>query len=160
MEFLNWLIRYLPENLHLILASRNRIFSDGEKLRLGRRIKEIGADVLRLEKKDVESYSRSLGIRLSGGRTDILDRCCEGWFSAVYLNLIAYESRKQFMLDGTSIYQMIFEILVEPLPEEEKRLLTILGMADEFTIEQAVALWGDPLARQLLKNLVEKSLYQ
>ena len=41
MEFLNWLIRYLPENLHLILASRNRIFSDGEKLRLGRRIKEI-----------------------------------------------------------------------------------------------------------------------
>ena len=159
MEFLNWLIRYLPENLHLILASRNRIFSDGEKLRLGRRIKEIGADDLRLEKKDVESYSRSLGIRLSGGEIDILDRCCEGWFSAVYLNLIAYESRKQFMLDGTSIYQMIFEILVEPLPEEEKRLLTILGMADEFTIEQAVALWGDPLARQLLKNLVEKNAF-
>lgn len=32
-------------------------------------------------------------------------------------------------------------------------------MADEFTIEQAVALWGDPLARQLLKNLVEKNAF-
>lgn len=83
----------------------------------------------------------------------------EGWFSCVYLNLTAYLSEGHFIEDSASIYDMIFHILLDPLPSDYRKLLTFLGLADEFTGSQAVYLWKNDSAREMLKNLTENNAF-
>lgn len=158
-RFLAWMIRYIPEHFHLILASRNRIFSDGEKLGLGCRIKELGTEILRLEREDLKPYCKKYGVSMPEEQLDLLDRACEGWFSAIYLNMISYQENKKLMLDGGSIYDIISELLMTHLPREQNELLIILGMVDEFTVEQACFLWGSREAEELLRSLREKNAF-
>lgn len=158
-ELLFSLALHAPDCLHLILTSRNPVFSPGEKLRLGQRVLEIDTCDLSLTLNELNSYCTLCGIRLKADSLQILHQTTEGWFSCVYLNLVSFLSSGHFILDGASIYDTIYHVLLEPLAREEKKLLTILGMADEFTGAQAVYLWGDETARILLKQLTENNSF-
>lgn len=158
-ELLFSLSLHAPSCLHLILVSRNPVFSQGEKLILGQRVLEIGIDDLSLTPEELNNYCALCGFKLNTDSLKILHQTTEGWFSCVYLNLVSYLSSGHFILDSASIYDTIYHVLLEPLGDEERKLLTILGMADEFTEEQAVYLWGDETAQILLKQLTENNSF-
>ena len=146
----------LPE-FHLILASRNPIFSPSEKLRLGKNLLEIEAVTLSLQPGELKNYCSLCGLKLDAASLSSLHQLTEGWFSCVYLNLTAYLAEGHFIEDSASIYDMIFHILLDPLPSDYRKLLTFLGLADEFTGSQAVYLWKNDSAREMLKNLTENN---
>ena len=148
----------LPE-FHLILASRNPIFSPSEKLRLGKNLLEIDAVTLSLQPGELKNYCSLCGLKLDAASLSSLHQLTEGWFSCVYLNLTAYLAEGHFIEDSASIYDMIFHILLDPLPSDYRKLLTFLGLADEFTGSQAVYLWKNDSAREMLKNLTENNAF-
>ena len=57
-QFLCRLAYRLPENVHLIVASRNRFLPGEQVVRLGRRLHRIEADGLRLNREELLAYCR------------------------------------------------------------------------------------------------------
>ena len=86
-EFLCALVNRLPENVHLIVASRDRFLPGDAVMRLGSRVYPIGAEHLRLNHTELSIYAHRCGTDLTDAQVETLLHASEGWFSAVYLNL-------------------------------------------------------------------------
>lgn len=112
----------LPE-FHLILASRNPIFSPSEKLRLGKNLLEIDAVTLSPSARRAEKLL--LALRLEAGcRLPLKPPSAHG--RLVFLRLSEPDSLprgRHFIEDSASIYDMIFHILLDPLPSDYRKLL-------------------------------------
>ena len=93
----------LPENVHLIVASRNRFLPGEQVVRLGRRLHRIEADGLRLNREELLAYTHRCGVEITAAHAESLLRSCEGWFSAVYLNLHALAERGSLLQPGSDI---------------------------------------------------------
>ena len=136
-QFLCRLAYRLPENVHLIVASRNRFLPGEQVVRLGRRLHRIEADGLRLNREELLAYTHRCGVEITAAQAESLLRSCEGWFSAVYLNLHALAERGSLLQLGSDIYAMFTAAMLESLPEKTRGFLAVMGLADEFTVEMA-----------------------
>ena len=63
-HFLCELAARLPDNVHLIAASRDKVLSGDQLLRLGGRLHRIGAGQLRLEGDELAAYAHRFGAAL------------------------------------------------------------------------------------------------
>lgn len=70
----------LPENVHLIVASRDRFLPADEVLRLGGRLYQIGTEQLRLNHTELSVYARRCGTELTDAQIEELLYSSEGWF--------------------------------------------------------------------------------
>ncbi len=157
--FLCALANRLPANAHLIVASRNTFLPKGEIVRLGHRLHRIGADQLRLNREELLAYAHRCGVELSEAQTESLLRSCEGWFSAIYLNLHAFAEHGTLLNEGGDIYAMFTAAMLEPLPKQKREFLAVMGLADEFTVEMAQAVAGMPDTETLLQELTEQNAF-
>lgn len=159
-QFLCRLAYRLPENVHLIVASRNRFLPGEQVVRLGRRLHRIEADGLRLNREELLAYTHRCGVEITAAQAESLLRSCEGWFSAVYLNLHALAERGSLLQPGPDIYAMFTAAMLESLPEKTRGFLAVMGLADEFTVEMARAVTALPDAGDLLASLSPAELLQ
>lgn len=155
---LQWAQR-LPENVHLIVASRNRYLSDDELVRLGGRVCLFGPKQLRLDKAGLGAYIRRCGGELSDEVVQKLLYATEGWFSAVYLSLQTLEDRGTLPDPCSDIYSLFTAAMIGPLPPMQQEFLTVLGLADEFTIEMARFVTGRDDAADLLAELTSRNAF-
>ena len=158
MFILQWAQR-VPNNVHLIIASRNRYLRDDELLRLGSRVCLFGTKQLRLDKAGLGAYIRRCGAELSDEDIDKLLYATEGWFSAVYLSLQTLEDRGALPDKNSDIYDLFTAAMFDPLPPMQQEFLTVLGLADEFTIEMAQVVTGRPDAADLLATLTRHNAF-
>lgn len=155
-QFLCRLAYRLPENVHLIVASRNRFLPGEQVVRLGRRLHRIEADGLRLNREELLAYTHRCGVEITAAQAESLLRSCEGWFSAVYLNLHALAERGSLLQPGSDIYAMFTAAMLESLPEKTRGFLAVMGLADEFTVEMARAVTALPDAEEVLRALTQQ----
>lgn len=157
--FLCMLARKLPENVHLIVASRNQLLSGEEILQLGSRLYQVEMSDLCLNPPELAIYAHKCGTKLDEKQLEELYHFSEGWFSAVYLNLCAYVKRGQLWQDSSDIHEMFTRAMIDPLPEKRREFLIMMGLADEFTLEMAMAVTGDDDAAQLLQALTQENAF-
>ena len=158
-ELLCEFARCAPPNVHLIAASRDRFLPGEEIFRLGGRLLQLGKDDLRLNRTELNIYARRCGLELTEAQTERLEQTCEGWFSAVYLNLRALREQGALLTEGTDIYEMFTAALLTPLEEDKRLLLAVMSQADEFTAEMARAVTGLDSARALLRELTGQNAF-
>ena len=158
-QFLCRLAYRLPENVHLIVASRNRFLPGEQVVRLGRRLHRIEADGLRLNREELLAYTHRCGVEITAAQAESLLRSCEGWFSAVYLNLHALAERGSLLQPGPDIYAMFTAAMLESLPEKTRGFLAVMGLADEFTVEMARAVTALPDAEEVLRALTQQNAF-
>ena len=77
-QFLCRLAYRLPENVHLIVASRNRFLPGEQVVRLGRLLHRIEADGLRLNREELLAYTHRCGVEITAAQAESLLRSCEG----------------------------------------------------------------------------------
>ena len=157
--FLCMLANRLPENVHLIVASRDRFLPAAEVVRLGARVYQIGTEQLRLNHTELAVYAHRCGTALSDAQIERLLYSSEGWFSAVYLNLRTLSERGVLPSRHSDIYATFTAAMIDPLPEKQREFLAVMGLADEFTVEMAQAVTGDADAGQLLSMLTEQNAF-
>lgn len=157
--FIFFWCRQLPENLHLIISSRGRIFTEAERIALGANLNEITVQHLKFGRDDVARYARACGIRLAQAQLDQLYNASEGWISAIYLNLNAYAGSGQLLAEQKNIYHMINQVLFETLDEETQCFLTTLCITDAFTLEQARLLSGNAQVEDLLQRVLDHNAF-
>lgn len=158
-QFLCRLAYRLSENVHLIVASRNRFLPGEQVVRLGRRLHRIEADGLRLNREELLAYTHRCGVEITAAQAESLLRSCEGWFSAVYLNLHALAERGSLLQLGSDIYAMFTAAMLESLPEKTRGFLAVMGLADEFTVEMAQAVTALPDAEEVLRALTQQNAF-
>lgn len=122
-KFLCGLANRLPENVHLIVASRNNFLPKEEILRLGHRLHRIGKEQLRLNHTELAHYAHRCGMDLTEAQVDSLLRSCEGWFSAIYLNLHSLAERGILLSEDADIYSMFTAAMLENLPPKMQEFL-------------------------------------
>ena len=157
--FLCMLANRLPVNVHLIVASRDRFLPAAETVRLGAKVYQIGTEQLRLNHTELAVYAHRCGTELSEAQVESLLYSSEGWFSAVYLNLRTLSERGVLPSRHSDIYATFTAAMIDPLPEKQREFLAVMGLADEFTVEMAQYITGDPDAGQILSLLTEQNAF-
>ena len=158
-DFLCGLANRLPGNVHLIVASRDRFLPAAETLRLGSKVYRIGTEHLRLNHTELAVYAHRCGTELSDAQVEALLYSSEGWFSAVYLNLLTLNECGALPEHDSDIYTTFTAAMIDPLPEEQQEFLAVMGLADEFTVEMARFVTGDDNAQKLLAALTEQNAF-
>lgn len=151
--FLCTLSGRLPTCVHLIVASRNRFLSGGEILQLSGRLLEITAQQLRLRQPELAAYVHRCGAYLNEQQLSSLLHSSEGWFSAVYLNLCAWNQTGSLPDRHSTIYEMFASEMLDPLPEAQQEFLSVMGLADEFTAQMACYITENPDTVPILNAL-------
>lgn len=149
----------IPENVHLIVASRNHFISDDWIVRLGGRLHRIEIDDLRLNAGELSAYIRRCGTSLTESQLEQLLKSSEGWFAAVYLNLCSFSKSGELPGKTSDIYQMFSASMLNPLPEDRKEFLSTMGLADEFTEEMAEFITKREDVHQILKMLTRQNAF-
>ena len=157
--FLCTLAMALPDNVHLVVASRDRFLDGAQIVRLGGRLHRIGADQLRLNHTELSIYARKCGVALTDRQMDALLRSSEGWFSAIYLSLCSFAERGVLSDENSDIYQMFTSALIDPLAEDEQEFLAMMSLADEFTAEMARRITGRDDVETMLTGLTEQNAF-
>ena len=157
--FLCMLANRLPANVHLIVASRDRFLPAAEAVRLGAKVYQIGTEQLRLNHTELAVYAHRCGTELSDAQVESLLYSSEGWFSAVYLNLRTLSERGVLPSRHSDIYATFTAAMIDPLPKKQREFLAVMGLADEFTVEMAQCITGDPDAGQILSLLTEQNAF-
>ena len=157
--FLCMLANRLPENVHLLVASRDRFMPGEELLRLGGRVYQIGTEQLRLNHTELSVYAHRCGTDLSEEQIEALLYSSEGWFSAIYLNLRTLSERGTLPSWGSDIYAVFSSAMIEPLPARQREFLVVMGLADEFTVEMAQFITGNRHTAELLTALTEQNAF-
>ena len=143
----------LPENAHLIVASRDRFLPAGEIVRLGGNLHQIGMEHLRLNHTELAVYAHRCGAELSEQQLEELLRSSEGWFSAIYLNLRALSERGRLPDASSDIFEMFTAAMIDPLPPGRQEFLAVMGLADEFTAEMARFVTENPETDAIIQDL-------
>ena len=158
-SFLCMLTNRLPANVHLIVASRDRFLPVAETLHLGAKVYQIGTDQLRLNHTELAVYAHRYGTYLTDAQVESLLYSSEGWFSAVYLNLRTLSERGALPDRNSDIYTTFTAARIDPLPEQQRAFLVVMGLADEFTAEMAQFITGDPGAERMLSVLTAQNAF-
>ncbi len=153
--FLCMLANRLPDNIHMIVASRDRFLPGEEALRLGRKLCRIGVEQLRLNHRAGRLCPplRYSAHRPAGGGPPLFQR-------GVVLRRVpaaAGPGRKRYLPDHTSdIYSMFTAAMIAPLPPKQREFLAVMGLADEFTAEMARFITENEDTDSLLLALTEQ----
>ena len=158
-DFLCTLTNRLPDNVHLIVASRDRFLPAAEIMRLGGRVYRIETEQLRLNHTELTVYAHRCGTELTDEQAESLLYSSEGWFSAVYLNLRTLSECGSLPDRNSDIYTMFTAAMIDPLPPKQREFLAVMGLADEFTAEMARFVTGDEDAEQLITVLTEQNAF-
>ena len=153
MRFICRISARLPENAHLIVASRDRFLPAGEIVRLGGNLHQIGMEHLRLNHTELAVYAHRCGAELSEQQLEALLRSSEGWFSAIYLNLRALSERGRLPDASSDIFEMFTAAMIDPLPPGRQEFLAVMGLADEFTAEMARFVTENPETDAIIQDL-------
>ena len=143
----------LPDNAHLIVASRDRFLPAGEIVRLGGNLHQIGMEHLRLNHTELAVYAHRCGAEISEQQLEALLRSSEGWFSAIYLNLRALSERGRLPDASSDIFEMFTAAMIDPLPPGRQEFLAVMGLADEFTAEMARFVTENPETDAIIQDL-------
>ena len=154
-----FLSRTMTEKFHIIFLSRNQIFGEDDKMRLGNLLCEITVEDLRLKEQELYAYSKYCDIQAANEEIHELSILCEGWISMIYLNFKSYVQNGTWLSKTEDIYTLINRTLLDPLPERSREFLILCGMTDEFTKNQAIYLWQNEEAIQLLESLTENNSF-
>ena len=157
--FLCMLANRLPANVHLIVASRDRFLPAAEAVRLGAKVYQIGTEQLRLNHTELAIYAHRCGTELSDAQVESLLYSSEGWFSAVYLNLRTLFERGVLPSRHSDISATFTAAMIDPLPEQQREFLAVMGLADEFTVQMAQYVTGNADAGQILSALTEQNAF-
>ena len=158
-DFLCTLARRIPENVHLVVASRDRFLTGGAVVSLGSKFHQITVDHLRLNHTELSIYAHLCGTELSDRQIESLLHSSEGWFSAVYLNLCSFAEQGKLPDNHSDIYEMFSAAMIDLLPDTQREFLIVMGLADEFSAEMAKFITGNEDTKQLLADMTSQNAF-
>lgn len=148
---MQFMLDNLPQNMHVIIATRHEPPIPLAQLRARRQLSEIDEQALRFTKSDTETYlNRIRGLGLSDDDLATLCRKTEGWIAGIQMAALSLSDRKDKTelirtLSGTHHYildYLLAEVLErQPPPLQDFMLRT--SILHTLSAESCHALYGE-----------------
>ncbi len=158
-ELLSLLSQRLPDRVRLVLLSRNRVFREADRFRLGGSLCHITMQDLHLTQDEILEYARACAIPMDAHQAAELYRVSEGWISLLYLLFRSYAQQGRWIFQTPDIFRLMDQVMLQPLDERKRRFLLVNGLTDSFTQEQAAYMWQDSDCEDLLISLTQENAF-
>lgn len=155
----SFLAERLPPQVHIVLLSRNQIFSAAAQLRLGSGLLTIGAADLRLRPEEICRYAACCRLPMTLSQAQALFAVSEGWRAMLYLMFRAYCQTGVWQPDSRSADTLIEQVMLDPLDERRRLFLLKNCLTEEFTAEQACFVWQEADGEALLHDLTHNNAF-
>ena len=114
-EALLFLLEHLPENLHLIIASRIDPPLPLARLRARHQLRELRTGELRFQREESAAFlTKSMKLPLQDETITALDERIEGWVTGLQLAALSLQGQPQQSINSlTGIHHFVFDYLAE-----------------------------------------------
>jgi len=141
LQVISFLLKYLPPNLHLVIASRSEPELDLAFLRAKGWVVELGADDLRFTGEEVERYfQQAVGLQLSPETVQALEERTDGWITSLQMAAISRNNQADpatllANLQGKAYYLAGFlaEEIFDRQPEDIRQFLLRSSILEALT---------------------------
>ena len=154
-----FLSEHLPEKVHIILVSRNTVFTKAQCMKLGRKLLRIPREAFQMGAEDILAYSKKCGLPLPPDEAKRLETFSDGWISLIYLLFCSYARHEKWQFETADINRLIQEVMIDPLSRRERAFLSICSIMEEFTERQLDFLWEDDDAVELLEKISSENAF-
>jgi len=149
----------LPDNVHLVLSSRNRVFSESELLSLGNKLLSLTIDDFKLSEEDVEKYAKNCGVELEKEQLALINANSEGWISLIYLQLKNYCQTGNWNEGTIDATKLMEQVVFDNLPAQKRRFIIANCITESFTLEQAQVVWLEGNTEEILDSLTRDNSF-
>jgi LuxR family maltose regulon positive regulatory protein len=167
-DVIDRLINHLPQNLHLVIVTRQDPPLPLPKLRASWTMKEVRSDALRFTRQETESFLSTMGIEeLTADDMAVLDKRMEGWITGLRLAALtlrntadreSFIQRFQVTVDSFSAEYLAAEVLAAQEPEVQEFLLCT-SILDRFCAPLCEAIVETVNGRIMLEELQRANLF-
>ncbi|KRW59532.1 LuxR C-terminal-related transcriptional regulator [Pseudomonas sp. TTU2014-080ASC] len=165
LEVMSALLEQLPQNVHLVIASRNHPGFSLSRLKLENRLLSIDQHDLRLSAEQVQLLNADLGgAPLSLEYIDSLLSMTEGWVAGVKIALLAYArsgARALQRFDGNQpeIVDYFGHVVLRQLPAELREFLLCCALLERFDGALCDHVMQRKGSARLLEDFAERQLF-
>ena len=161
LDSLDQLIRYLPDNLRLVLSARHDPPLAGlDRLRLAGRLNEIRADDLAFNQEETRQLLAGHGLELADADIYALLERTEGWAAGLRLAVLSASQTSDthaffahFQGSDRAVADYLVESILTQLPGSIRRFLLRTSICAELTPALATILTGRTDAGMVLDEL-------
>jgi len=162
-----FLLEHLPQQLHLVIATRADPALPIARLRARGQLTELRADDLRFTSEEVAAFlNEAMGLNLQPRDIAALEARTEGWISGLHLAALSMQGREDahaFVEAFTGGHQYIIEYLIEEVlgqqPEPVQRFLLQTSILDRLCALLCDALTGQGDGADTLEHLQRDNLF-
>jgi LuxR family transcriptional regulator, maltose regulon positive regulatory protein len=166
-ESMRFLVDHLPQQLHLVVASRADPPWPLAGLRARGRLLEIRASDLRFTSEEAAAYlHEAMGLDLTPADVDTLEARTEGWIAALQLAALSLQGRDdpaafvaEFAGDDRFVVDYLVDEVLDRQPGEVRTFLLETSILNRLTAPLCVAVTGRSDARTTLQGLERSNLF-
>jgi LuxR family maltose regulon positive regulatory protein len=166
-EAVSFLLQHLPENVHLVVASRTDPPFPLPKLRVEDQMTEIRAADLRFTSEEATAFlSDSMGLTLSAGDVVVLEEVTEGWVAALQLAALSMRDREDvsafveaFSGSNRHVLDFLTEEVLECQPKDVRKFLLRTSVLERMSAPLCDALTGYDDGQEMLERLERENLF-
>jgi len=165
---LNFLLKHLPNNLHLVISSRSQPSLELAYLRAKGKLVELGADDLRFTGEEVALFiQQTMGLHLPIETIQILQKRTDGWVTALQLAAVSLRNQTNpdallANLEGNAhvLVDFLAEEVLDRQPEEIRQFLlrsSVLEKMNSALCEAVVKPGAQPGYGTVMLNRLEQN---
>jgi LuxR family maltose regulon positive regulatory protein len=166
-DALTFLLRRLPPQMHLVIATREDPPLHLARLRVRGQLTELRATDLRFSSSEAAEFlGQVMGLDLSAKDIAALERRTEGWIAGLQLAALSMQGRKDvtgFIQSFTGSHHFVLDYLVEEVVEQQSEsvqdFLLQTAVLDRLTGSLCDALTGQGNGRATLEMLEHANLF-
>jgi LuxR family transcriptional regulator, maltose regulon positive regulatory protein len=166
-ESLTYFLNHLPDNVHLVLASRSDPPLPLGRLRASGEMNEIRMEQLAFSEEEAEHLlNEKMSLDISADDISVLLERTEGWPAGIYLASLSLQRREDkhayiesFRGSNRYILELLGEEVLAGLPEEVREFLLMTSVLRRMTGPLCDAVVGREGSGKLLRELARSNLF-
>ena len=161
------LLDHLPEQLHLVIASRQVPSIALARLRAQGELLDIGPDDLRFQADETSQFlNRAMALGLTDGQVKALDLRTEGWPAGLHMAAVSLAGRSDadvFIRSFTGSHRLVLDYLLEEVlrrqPADLQAFLLRTSVLDRLCPALCDAVMQQPVGLTSLRELEMANLF-
>ena len=166
-ESMRFLVEHLPEQLHLVVASRADPPWPLAGLRARGELLEVRASELRFTSQEAAAYlNDAMALDLTAADVDALEARTEGWIAALQLAALSLQDRDdptafiaEFAGDDRFVVDYLVDEVLDRQPGDVRTFLLETSILNRLTAPLCAAVTGRSDAKATLEDLERSNLF-
>lgn len=145
-------------NLHIVIISRNRPSDEYIELELKQKCMIMWQDTIAFNFNETVGFFEANGIMMKEKEKEEVYEYTGGWVTAIYLALIQYHNEKT-LNNSLKATELIKTAVYDKFDETTKKIILILSLVENFTLDQAIYITRNNKCSFVIKNLISNNCF-